>query len=167
MFLPTCSLRLCRFCLLHACGDVSGLDSWHPLCRRFAPRMWRCFYSRYTSVCTVRVCSTHVEMFLSPTLMPVSSGGLLHACGDVSRVAYFWEMGTGFAPRMWRCFYSFEIWSCSGLVCSTHVEMFPWRSLEMERRGCLLHACGDVSVKELRHRQPPEFAPRMWRCFSG
>ena len=72
--------------LLHACGDVSALPPLPSYMSWFAPRMWRCF-----STCSIRtgisqVCSTHVEMFLSPFILFTSRKSLLHACGDVSAI---------------------------------------------------------------------------------
>ena len=84
MFLRDAYLVTLRWCLLHACGDVSPLDSADADLIWSAPRMWRCFLTYLLSVRLAGVCSTHVEMFLpaSPGLGMCDS--LLHACGDVS-----------------------------------------------------------------------------------
>ena len=93
------------------------------------------------------------------------SDGLLHACGDVSLASASTQPQPQFAPRMWRCFGFFEIYSLIAVVCSTHVEMFlRIRKPRMPILG-LLHACGDVSGTASGCRGAGLFAPRMWRCF--
>ena len=72
---------------------------------RFAPRMWRCFKLKSASDSAFFVCSTHVEMFLGRDAGYTSGRRLLHACGDVSLETDKFEDSSGFAPRMWRCFY--------------------------------------------------------------
>ena len=131
--------------LLHACGDVSWLDSWHPLCRRSAPRMWRCF-RRYLRLDFGRViCSTHVEMFPCMSWSTGDTANLLHACGDVSTLVPWKRLCPRSAPRMWRCFCMPLSVSRITQICSTHVEMFLWATMRTIGGAHLLHACGDVS----------------------
>ena len=90
---------------------------------------------------------------------------LLHACGDVSALLLFHHHFHRSAPRMWRCFHDMQRPSDHRGVCSTHVEMFPWRSPTGRYWPRLLHACGDVSSGYLGSYCIDLSAPRMWRCF--
>ena len=129
--------------------------------------MWRCFHPRALRTRSESVCSTHVEMFLWPSIGTWALASLLHACGDVSDMKEMIRDGLVSAPRMWRCFSPW--WPCRpGMpVCSTHVEMFLRHAGHMSFVGCLLHACGDVSLKIQEIKMAHESAPRMWRCFSS
>ena len=145
MFLRDAYLVTLRWCLLHACGDVSPLDSADADLIWSAPRMWRCFPPPY--------------QFFS------LSWSLLHACGDVSQVNEHLRNSQKSAPRMWRCFWH-RLGRCRRyLVCSTHVEMFLPPSASLQTGSRLLHACGDVSSRICFPFASLESAPRMWRCF--
>ena len=50
--------------MLHARGDVSKPDNGFLGDFAYAPRTWRCFQSYEVIYNPIRVCSTHVEMFL-------------------------------------------------------------------------------------------------------
>ena len=63
MFLLHTSPESVYPCLLHACGDVSTEAPCTWTVDRFAPRMWRCFFSTWQRKSKRTVCSTHVEMF--------------------------------------------------------------------------------------------------------
>ena len=140
-------LRICRG-LLHACGDVSRPVQFVQAFRRFAPRMWRCFFHLSSFSPLEKVCSTHVEMF-PPSHEPISfPSSLLHACGDVSATRPSGPHYDEFAPRMWRCFRATRGQDRGIQVCSTHVEMFLMMSRSFRACVSLLHACGDVSCKD-------------------
>ena len=151
MFLE--SLEFCQegLCLLHACGDVSMHERSNSSPGRYAPRMWRCFLLISATYQLRKVCSTHVEMFLSTRSIFYINDSLLHACGDVSKTAEASGWDESFAPRMWRCFLPFVSALRSCQVCSTHVEMFLTSRFSQDVKSSLLHACGDVSV--------PRFVP--------
>ena len=129
--------------------------------------MWRCFSSVRLKNQDTWVCSTHVEMFLNCQPSVSSDSGLLHACGDVSPSTVFRVETLKFAPRMWRCFCRRFPYHQQMLVCSTHVEMFPFAFRILFSRSCLLHACGDVSAVSRLVIKGREFAPRMWRFFHA
>ena len=105
MFLLRSSLSNASRRLLHACGDVSIRVMFSDTICRFAPRMWRCFLEELLVEFVVRVCSTHVEMFLSRKPPQRPQDCLLHACGDVSWSDAATRDSCRFAPRMWRCFH--------------------------------------------------------------
>ena len=127
--------------------------------------MWRCFQHLPESFNLLRVCSTHVEMFLSFAPTSRRLPRLLHACGDVSMIRNVQADAEEFAPRMWRCFPIITLRIALSSVCSTHVEMFLRRVHHVQGHGGLLHACGDVSFSRFKHGILQGFAPRMWRCF--
>ena len=151
--------------LLHACGDVSGRAHRPPSGCGSAPRMWRCFFDKKLVNSTLKICSTHVEMFLLILSKSQINSHLLHACGDVSPFVLYLDFGWKSAPRMWRCFLPFLRWRHSKAICSTHVEMFLDEiHLKLAAKD-LLHACGDVSLYELVDWRYSQSALRMWRCF--
>ena len=154
MFLKRKSHILLLFCLLHACGDVSAIWPIFTYYIWFAPRMWRCFFSKITEKRKIIVCSTHVEMFPAQESKRARYMRLLHACGDVSlqRIRRFYLRR--FAPRMWRCFPLLLQHKDDGKICSTHVEMFLHTVTLIAYDHCLLHACGDVSAWELVDQRP-------------
>ena len=165
MFLRDAYLVTLRWCLLHACGDVSPLDSADADLIWSAPRMWRCFHR--CALCQYQgdVCSTHVEMFLAQTGSMSAVSCLLHACGDVSSSLSVSPNWITSAPRMWRCFHTpLRPVHLQG-VCSTHVEMFLALIACVSYDTCLLHACGDVSIWLQWTSLRTMSAPRMWRCF--
>ena len=151
-----------------------------------APRMWRCFFECQKILPFGLICSTHVEMFLGDGTSSTPLRHLLHACGDVSNEACAPDCEAESAPRMWRCFYRSAYLVAHLVICSTHVEMFLFKQILIGPSRNLLHACGDVSVLELRDGDGlgnllhacgdvsdafPDAdclilsAPRMWRCF--
>ena len=124
MFPPSCTSSAPWLGLLHACGDVSAAPLDSGAMRSFAPRMWRCFSKSWAGLFSIRVCSTHVEMFLVRHHGQPHPSSLLHACGDVSVAENCALSALTFAPRMWRCFKNLQFYEDFGVVCSTHVEMF-------------------------------------------
>ena len=152
--------------MLHARGDVSGTDNEIVISRSYAPRTWRCFHLMQSYLQIRKVCSTHVEMFLTTRQIPPEKLCMLHARGDVSTGIRSRSSLPTYAPRTWRCFLLSIRKGIKCHVCSTHVEMFPTcRSKRLNRRR-MLHARGDVSLRLSPVQLFHQYAPRTWRCFQ-
>ena len=138
----------------------------HPLTiKSYAPRTWRCFCNPGCSCRGSGVCSTHVEMFPCFSKTPKILQSMLHARGDVSYVNNPRKRKSRYDPRTWRCFFLIMICIIKNIVCSTHVEMFPKAELlGLVERG-MLHARGDVSLRDVLFYAEKLYAPRTWRCF--
>ena len=165
VFLCRGILKVCRFCLPHARGGVSGRVFVLRAPEKSSPRPWGCF-----STCTeysesMEVFPTPVGVFLNSLYRIAISGRLPHARGGVSpscSTGLFLETSS---PRPWGCFYVSPCRSRADHVFPTPVGVFLYPRQETHRTSGLPHARGGVSKDNLAASFPAGSSPRPWGCF--
>ena len=159
---PRCNKRLC---LPHGRGDVSLHSADLEPRAESSPRAWGCFHLPENGSLVVRVFPTGVGMFLPFCTKNASELCLPHGRGDVSPSQLLMRLWLRSSPRAWGCFLRYHDPASVRSVFPTGVGMFPYRCPRCNKRLCLPHGRGDVSLHSADLEPRAESSPRAWGCF--
>ncbi|SVX19651.1 Domain of uncharacterised function (DUF2825) [Klebsiella pneumoniae] len=130
-----------------------------------SPRTWGCFLIEWAKTLVRIVFPTHVGVFLLLFAVSFAPQCLPHARGGVSGGPYGAERRVTSSPRTWGCFPG------GGKRCSrvpvfpTHVGVFLIAAGYVQKKACLPHARGGVSVVQITPQISRQSSPRTWGCF--
>ena len=130
-----------------------------------SPRLWGCFYVLHRGRGLKRVFPTPVGVFPMSAAVESDTKGLPHACGGVSDRRKSCYCTVWSSPRLWGCFCRARPSRRRAVVFPTPVGVFLMCGLRTSNSPGLPHACGGVSINDVKSISAGGSSPRLWGCF--